>query len=217
MRGSDRQEVQVATAAVTRSEVTGSEVASVELGCGDAVVEAMVGGEGVSVVGRAFGPVTEILNSLQGLRLENMGLDVMGVEEGMGKPPKTGVTSYAQKHSVDDALLFLPDALPDKIISTAEVESTLNEVTSCYPTQARQPTEDGVQHTAVDDSELELALGAEELIPLMAYALVQAQLPSLVSEVRFIEEYLCCSDQAQLPAATVENSALQLVVTFNSS
>jgi len=39
-------------------------------------------------------------------------------------------------------------------------------------------------------TEEDLAVGTEELLPLMAYALVRAQLPAVVSELRFIELFL---------------------------
>jgi len=39
-------------------------------------------------------------------------------------------------------------------------------------------------------SEEDLAVGTEELLPLMAYALIRAQLPEVVSELRFIELFL---------------------------
>ncbi|KAL1503426.1 hypothetical protein AB1Y20_011915 [Prymnesium parvum] len=59
------------------------------------------------------------------------------------------------------------------------------------PPRAQPPAVGGTSADMPSNEESKLALGAEELIPLMAYALVHAQLSHLVSEVRFIEIFLC--------------------------
>lgn len=59
-----------------------------------------------------------------------------------------------------------------------------------------------------------LALGAEELIPLMAYALVRAGLPALLSELRYVEMFLCCQEaESQLLLGPLGYS----LATFNAA
>jgi len=70
-------------------------------------------------------------------------------------------------------------------------------------------------------SQEQLAVGTEDLLPLMAYALIRAQLPAVVSELRFIELFLGDDPEVLLGPlgfclATFQ-SAVQVVLSLDAS